>query len=120
MNVDEGGHVMKKGDELAVLCPGTRVWVVVQNDEQTCIYSSEESSSLPILSAIDNVITTGPGDYRTHKEVMATGLTRAIQYTPPPSTAQPATSSLPPAPHPHLHHLLPHNMPEFPNAQILL
>lgn len=94
---DRTQTVMKKGDELAVLCPGTRVWVVVQNDEQTCIYSSEESSSLPILSAIDNVIATGPGDYRTHNEVMATGLTRAIQYTPSPSTAQPATSSLPAA-----------------------
>ena len=50
---DRTQTVMKKGDELAVLCPGTRVWVIVQNDEQTCIYSSEESFSLPVLSGND-------------------------------------------------------------------
>ncbi|KAJ8067016.1 hypothetical protein OCU04_004396 [Sclerotinia nivalis] len=91
---DRTQTVMKKGDELAVLCPGTRVWVIVQNDEQTCIYSSEESSSLPMLSAMDNVITTGPGDYRTHNEAMATGLTPGMQYT---SSYYTATSSLPAA-----------------------
>ncbi|ESZ90808.1 hypothetical protein SBOR_8813 [Sclerotinia borealis F-4128] len=94
---DRTQTVMKKGDELAVLCPGTRVWVIVQSDGQTSIYSSEESSSLPILSTVDNVVTTGPGDYRTHNEVIATGLTPVIQYIPPPSTTQQATSSLPAA-----------------------
>lgn len=50
---DRTQTVMKKGDELAVLCPGTKVWVIVQNGEQTCMYSSEEASSPPVFSASD-------------------------------------------------------------------
>ncbi|KAF7880468.1 uncharacterized protein EAF02_007314 [Botrytis sinoallii] len=111
---DRTQTVMKKGDELAVLCPGTRVWVIVQNDEQTCIYSSEESSSLPVLSGNDNVISTGPGDYRTHNEAMATGLTSSTRYTPPPSTAQSATSFVPAATSPPVTNSAPSTMSSPP------
>ncbi|TEY29935.1 hypothetical protein BOTCAL_0909g00030 [Botryotinia calthae] len=84
---DRTQTVIKKGDELAVLCPGTR----------TYIYNSEESFSLPVLSGNDNIISTGPGDYRTYNEAIAIGLTSSTQYTPPPSTAQSTTSFVPTA-----------------------
>jgi hypothetical protein len=53
---DRAETVMRKSDELAVLCEGTKVWVVIEKEDQLYVYRSVESD-LPALSAHDVSLT---------------------------------------------------------------